>query len=166
MKKRLFYGLLVVCLTILFVGCATRSVEEIGRGNRSSKRRVLIATQQSPFKEAVVSKVVEGLEKEACYVKIIDIKKLAEEPIEHYEAIVMINTCQARRLNRHARKFLTRVEGKEKIILLTTAGDEHWKPKGVTVDAITSASEMNKAGAIADLIMDKVQTLLKGSGSV
>ncbi len=166
MKSRLFYGVLMISLNIVLLGCTSRMVKTTERGDKDCKKKVLIATQQSRFKEAVVSRVVAALEKDTCYVKIIDLRKLAGESTENYEAIVIVNTCWAGRLNRHARKFLKNVQEKEKIILLTTAIGEDWKPKAVKVDAVTSASKMNKADAIADLIIDKVQILLaKKTGS-
>ena len=130
------------------------------RGDKNCEKRVLIAAQQSEFKEAVVSKVVEGLEQDACYVKVIDVKKLREESTGDYEAMVIVNTCKMWRLNRHVRKFLKKVQETGKIVLLTTAGDPEWKAKGVQVDAITSASEMEEVGAVAETVLEKVRTLL------
>lgn len=44
--------------------------------------------------------------------------------------------------------------------LLTTAGGEDYKPKGMQVDAITSASKLEEVGAVAEIVLDKVRTLL------
>ena len=124
------------------------------------EKRLLIAAQQSEFKETVVSKVVEGLEQDACYVKVIDVKNLRKESTADYEAIVVVNTRKMWRLNRHAKKFLKKVQESKKVVLLTTAGDPQWKAKGVQVDAITSASRMDEVGAIAETVLEKVRALL------
>lgn len=147
-------------------GCTLRTVKVIERNDKDSRKRVLVATQQSRFKEAVVSRVVEILEKDACYIKVIALKDLGSESTENYEAIIVVNTCRAWRLNGHARKFLKNVQEKGKIILVTTAKNENWRPKAVAVDAITSASEMTKVDAIAETIIHKVRTFrAKETGS-
>ena len=94
--------------------------------------------------------------------KVIDLKKLTEESITHYSALVIVTTCKMGRLNRRARKFFKHLQKKDegKIILLATAGDEKYEPKVGQVDAITSASEMEKAGAVAERIVAKVRALL------
>ena len=157
-KRRWFYGVLAM---FVLSGCASQ-VEVIERGDKSCGKRVLIATQQSEFKDAVVSGIVEELGKEPCYVKVIDLKKLTDESIESYEVLVIVTTRKIWRLNRHARKFFKHVPEKEegKIILLTTADGEDYEPKVGKVDAITSASKMEKAGAVAERIVSKVRALL------
>ena len=92
--------------------------------------------------------------------KVIDLRKLAEEATEDYEAMVIVNTRKMWRLNRHARKFLKKVQKSKKVVLLTTAGDPEWKAKGVQVDAIKSASETEEVGAVAEAVLEKVRTLL------
>ena len=58
-KSRWFYGALVM---FVLSGC-TSQVEVIERGNRNCEKRVLIATQQSEFKDTVISGILEGLER-------------------------------------------------------------------------------------------------------
>ena len=154
-KSRWLVGALVM---FVLSGCASQ-VEVIERGDRNCEKRVLIATQQSEFKDAVVAGIVEELGKEPCYVKVIDLKKLTEESIAHYSALVIVTTCKIGRLNRHARKLFKHVQEEEgKIILLTTVGQKYDSKMG-QVDETTSASEMEKAGAVAESIVGKVRAL-------
>ena len=155
-KNRWLVGAL---LMFVLAGCASQ-VEVIEQGDRNCGKRVLIATQQSAFKDAVVAGIVEELEKDSCYVKVVDLKKLTEESIAHYSALVIVTTCKIGRLNRHARKFFKCLPEKDegKIILLTTVGQKYDSKMG-QVDAITSASEMEKAGAVAETIVGKVRAL-------
>ncbi len=155
-KSRWLVGALVM---FVFAGCASQ-VEVIERGDKDCGKRMLIATQQSAFKDAVVAGIVDGLDKDSCYVKIIDLKNLTDESIAHYSALVIVTTCKIGRLNRHARKFFKRLPEKDegKVILLTTVGQKYDSKMG-QVDAITSASEMEKVGAVAGTIIGKVRTL-------
>jgi len=145
---------------LVLAGCASQ-VEVIERGEGNCGKRVLIATQQSAFKDTVVSGIVDGLEKDSCYVKVIDLKKLAGESVAHYDALVIVTTCKMWRLNRHARKFFKHLPEKDegKIILLTTVGQKYDSKMG-QVDAITSASKMEKAGVVAESIVGKIRVLL------
>ena len=157
-KRRWLYGALMV---FVLSGCVSQ-VEVIERGDRNCERRVLIATQQSEFKDAVVSGILEGLDEDSCYMKVINLKKLADESTAHYDVLVVVNTCKMGRLNGRARRFFKHVQEKEegKIILLTTVGSGDYEPKIGKVDAITSASEMEKAGALAERIAGKVRAFL------
>jgi hypothetical protein len=153
-------ALVPVIVGLAFCGCAAKAVNTTEWGDLKAAQRVLIATQKSEFKEAVVSRIVEDLEKDLFYVKVIDIKKLRQEPATDYDAVVVINTCKAWRLTGGASKFVKEFPDKDKVVLLTTAGGEDWKPKKVEVDAITSASKEQKADPVAEDIVARVRKIL------
>ena len=156
-KNRWLVGPLVM---FVLSGCASQ-VEVIEQGDKNCGKRVLIATQQSAFKDAAVAGIVGGLDKNSCYVKVVDLRKLADESVTYYDALVIVTACKIGRLNRYARKFFKHLSEKDegKIILLTTIGQKYDSKMG-QVDAITSASEMEKAGAVAGAIVGKVRALL------
>lgn len=161
MKNKLFYSLLLIFLSISLSACTPQMIKETKIGDDKNNKKVLIATQKSEFKEAVVYKVAEALGKDGYFVKIINLEKLIGEPTEKYSAIVIVNDCWAHRLNEHVREFLKNVPMYEeyKIILLTTAMNENWKPTLTGIDAITSASQMDKATPIAETIINKIRSL-------
>ncbi|MCP4689471.1 MAG: hypothetical protein GY859_15565 [Desulfobacterales bacterium] len=162
MKKRTWRFLILISVCAALSGCALKTVKTVEMGDEMNRgSRILIATQSSEFKETVISGVVHALERDPCYIKMIDVTKLAEESADRYDAIVIVNTCMAYRLNESALKFLDNVGDKEKIILLTTAADERKEYHPVEVDAITSASRMSKADEIAGAIVVKVRALLE-----
>jgi len=97
-KDRAFSALVLVMAFLAFYGCAAKAVNTTEWGDLKADQRVLIATQRSEFKEAVVSRVVEDLEKDLCYVKVIDLKQLKIDSATDYDAIVVVNTCKAWRL--------------------------------------------------------------------
>ena len=166
MKKVAFKSIAFAIVGLAFSGCAAKAVNTTEWGDLKADQRVLIATQRSEFKEAVVSRVVEGLEKDLCYVKVIDLKRLEDEPATDYDAVVVVNTCKAWRLTGGALKFVKEFPDKDKVVLLTTTGGEDWKPKSVEVDAITSASTEQKADPVADEIARKVRKILNPDDAI
>ena len=165
MKDRVFSALVLVVASLAVCGCAAKAVNTTEWGDLRADQRVLIATQRSEFKEAVVSRVVEDLEKDRFYVKVIDLERLEHEPAKDYDAIVVVNTCKAWRLTGGASKFVKAFPDKDRVVLLTTAGGEDWKPKSVEVDAITSASKDQKADPVAEDIVARVRKILGAEGA-
>ncbi len=160
MKHRAFALIVLAMAVLAFGGCAAKAVKTNEWGDLKSDQRVLIATQRSEFKEAVVSRIAEDLEKDLCYVRVIDLKELEIDTATDFDAVVVVNTCKAWRLTGGASKFVKEFPDKEKVVLLTTAGGEDWTPKAVKVDAITSASEEKKADPVAEDIVGRVRKIL------
>ena len=160
-KERAFSSLALVAVALVAFGCAVRAIKTTETGDPRAHNKVLIATQRSEFKEAVVSRIVEDLRKDLHYVKVIDLKVLKDEPAREYDAIVVVNTCKAWRMSRGASSFVKSFEEKEKVVLLTTAGGGDWMPKSVGVDAITSASKSQKVDPLADDIVGRVRRILE-----
>lgn len=160
MKGRAFTSLVLVAAALAFCGCAVRAVKTTEAGDPGARQRVLIATERSEFKEAVVKRIVEDLQKDLCYVKVIDLKRLKREPADDYGAVVVVNTCKAWNLSRRASKFVKNFPDKDRVVLLTTAAGEGWKHGPLGVDAITSASKTRKIDPVADEISGKVRKIL------
>jgi hypothetical protein len=159
-RNRAISSLVLVVVGLAFCGCAVRAVKTTEAGDPWAGNKVLIATQRSEFKEAVVSRVVEDLRADLCYVKVIDLKALKDEPATEYDAVVVVNTCKAWSLTRGASRFVKNFEDKEKVVLLTTAGGGDWMPKSAGVDSITSASKSQKVDPLADEIVGRVRKIL------
>ena len=160
MNRQFFYGLLLSFLSLNLSLSALKAAEGEKR-DRPAGTKILIVTQKSQFKEAVVSKITESLRKDGYFAKVINIKKLSVESTEDYQAIIIVNTCWTWRLNSHVRKFLKKVreDEKKKIVLLITGIVKRWGSKVAGVEAVTAASRMNKTGDIADAIINKVRIL-------
>ena len=167
MKIRLLYGLSFMFLGIVFCGCAGTPVMILERGDKDAAKRVLIATEQSEFKEAVTSRIMDTLEQEGCFVRLIGLENLADESVGHYGAIVIINSYEFWQIDWDASDFIDSVDEKaqEKIILLTTVGgtlqEQIFNPGRGNVDSISSASVMSKADSISGEIIEKIQVLLE-----
>ena len=142
---------------ILVVACNLRSVETSeSEGVTPSAARILIATENSKFKRAVVSDVRQGLKPGNPYIKVIDVKALRRESTYNYDAVVIVNTCMAGRPDPRVEEFIQNAAEKDKLVVLTTGKLDSWKPDSKEVDAMTSASVMDQAATVARQIVDAV----------
>ncbi|MFH1981741.1 MAG: hypothetical protein ABIL58_07850 [Pseudomonadota bacterium] len=145
---------------ILAAGCAPKAVKTISFGTDTAAKRVLIATEQSDFKDAVISSVTGALDPATVHVKVIDIKRLSAEAPASYDAVILINTVYAWQMNKQAAAFLKNDTARQRVILLSTANGEDWEAGIDGVDAITSASEAAKVPAVSAAVSARLQRIL------
>jgi len=155
LSMRLLWGM---ALAITLASTSTRAQEP------QSAKRVLIATEQSAFKDAVAAEVAKTLRQDGHSVTIIGLEKLGAEPAGDYQAIVLINTCRAWRPSRGVRDFLRQLseQDRKRLLVLTTANSGECDVKVNGVDAISSASKRANAPAISQRLIDKVRARLAG----
>lgn len=161
MKRMLYgWGLVLVCL-VYAAGCSRWvkvPTSEYGEAG-SAKGRVLIATESSDFKDAVLDGVIPELQKDGLYVKVIDVNGLAEEKDSDYQCIVILNTCVAWGLDSVVNRFVETALDKQKIFILVTAGNDEWKvSESMGVDAMTSASESDQTDALAEKVLEEIRS--------
>ncbi len=90
--------LLLIFLSLILWGCASPPVETTQSGPVAvSKKRVLIATQNTKFKQAVVSEIRNALNNNSFYIKVVDIKNLRYQGTREFSAVVIINRALAGR---------------------------------------------------------------------
>lgn len=123
-----------------------------------SSPRILIATQGSEFKDAVVTGVVEPLRARAAYVKVMDVSSLPGVDVGEWDAVALLHTWEMRKPPKEVRAFVDRVRGSGKLVVLTTSGAGDFKIDGV--DAISSASVVADAPARAGDILAKLDAIL------
>ena len=126
------------------------------------EHRVLIATQGSAFKDAVVSALIAHLKERKVYIKVIDVSALPGVDEGKWSAIVVIHTWENWKPQADAKAFLERAKDLNKVIVVTTSGRGDFKMEGV--NAITSASVMANAPAIAAKIESRLAPLLETGG--
>ena len=124
-----------------------------------------MATQSSKFKQAVVAEIYDQLNQNSIYLKIIDVRGLKNQSGAEFSAVVIINRCMAGRPDPRVESFIDREPQKNKIIVLTTGIRDSWKPDTSEVDAISSASVLDKSDQIAGSIVDRVLALVNSKGS-
>ena len=123
--------------------------------------KVLVATQGSSFKNALVSGITEDLGKKQVYIKVIDVSALPEINEAEWHALVVVNTCQSGKMQADAKDYLARAKELKKIILLTTSGSGSWKPEEVPVDSISSASRKKQVQPLVTEILKRLDGILE-----
>lgn len=108
------------------------------------------------LKQAVVSEIYDRLKQKDIYLKIIDVNGLKRQSTAEYAAIVIINRCMAGRPDPRVESFIDREPRKNKLIVLTTGIQDSWTPDTPGVDAMTSASVLDKSDHVARLIAERI----------
>jgi rhodanese-related sulfurtransferase len=121
------------------------------------EHHVLVATQGSDFKNAVVEGVVAQLKGRPVNIQVIDVTELLNIKVDDWDAIVVLHTWENWQAEPTAKLFIEQQPNLNKIIVLTTSGDGHLKMPGV--DAITSASLLQDVAKHVDLISRRIDKL-------
>lgn len=125
-------------------------------------KRVLVATEASNFKDAVVMQLAETLRKDGHTVDIIGLDLLGAKTIGDFQAIVLVNSCRAWRPNSAVRDFLKKLSDadKKKLVVLTTANSGECDLKVGGIDAISAASKRTGIAAVSQTVVDKLRARL------
>lgn len=158
-------GLVVGALVILFIAFAfwyraSYSMEIVAgyEVNTNSQQHVLIATQGSKFKDAIVARLVEQLKARPVDIKVIDVSDLSTVQESDWNAIVIIHTWEYSKPPKAVQEFAARIQSKSNVVVLTTSGDGDYKLGGY--DAISSASKLSEVDAIVDELINKIDRIL------
>lgn len=123
----------------------------------NNPHRLLIATQGSTFKNAVVKGLVDHFGREPVYIKVIDIGELNKTDVGEWNAIVILHTWENWKPPYAIDEFFRRQLPTGKIVVLTTSGKGSFKMEGV--DAITSASLVEEVPIKTEQIIQRVEQL-------
>jgi hypothetical protein len=122
------------------------------------KIKVLIATQGSDFKDAVVAGVVDYLKHKPVYIKVIDTSSLPQVTEAQWHAIVVIHTWENLKPPAEVAAYFARANSLNKVVTLTTSGNSSYKMDGI--HAISAASEMKEVAARVADINNRLEAIL------
>lgn len=123
-------------------------IEPYEINTKGSSNSVLIATQESLFKNSLTYSLVDELKDDDVYLKVIDVTSLSNQDESAYDLIFLIHTWEIYRLPVEVETFLDAVKDKSKIYSIGTSGSGDLELKGV--DGITSASEITNKEYIVE----------------
>ncbi len=118
---------------------------------------VLIATQGSKYKNAVVDAVVAQIKDLPVHIRVVDVSALDKEDPANWNAIVILHTWEIGEPEEHSKKFVDRAPGRNLIVVTTSGSGEQ---KLDTVDGISSASRMDDVNWIANMIVNRIQIMV------
>jgi tetratricopeptide (TPR) repeat protein len=129
-----------VAFTVYVILYYPRKAEPFEINTSNPTQDILIATQGSDFKNALVKTLCDSLRQSSAHVKGVDVGSLAEVNDEDWDRILIICTFMVR-LNRDVNRFVDSASTPERILLFVTSGGADWQPEPeLMVDAVTSAS--------------------------
>lgn len=133
-------GIMLLLFIVYVVLYYPRKANAFEINSSDQVKRILIATQDTDFKNAYVDVLCNSLKGQAVYVQGIDVGDLEHVVVEEWNNILIINSFVIR-LNKHVHKIITNSRAPEKFLVFVTSGGADWKPgEDFKVDAITSAS--------------------------
>lgn len=123
-------------------------------------RKLLIATQGSPFKDSITAVITNRYNSDSVVVEVIDVKALANTDVEYFDAILLIYRWEAGAPPETVQSFLNdNSRLKNKMVVLTTSWNGLEKVKDI--DAITGASIVKDVPIFTQKIIKRLDRLLK-----
>lgn len=153
-------GLLLVAFVIYLLLNIQGEAESFEVGSPELEQKVLIASQGSNFKNALVDSLTEHLKEKSFYIKVVDVSALGEVNEDEWNALVLIHTTQQNRLQPDVKEYLNRAKDLSMVILVTTSGPGEWKTKDYEVDIFTSASKMDELSSLTTKILARLDLIL------
>jgi hypothetical protein len=115
--------------------------------------------ESTSFKDALVEEIIEGLNDGATYIKVIDHKSsLGGVDPRDFTVVFITNSGAKAEVRPWVLEWLESVKNYDDNIILHTTQINDWNPP-VEVDSITSASDKDNVGAIAQDIILRIKNL-------
>ncbi len=155
-----FMAVLGIVFILYYLIYSQEVIEPFEVNSSALETKVLIGSQGSDFKNALLEKLTERIRKKDIYIRAIDVTTLSGINEESWDAIILINAIQWYKLQKDVRVFLNSAQTTDRIIMLATSGDGDVKPKEGKIDTITSASKMNRLDEKLERILSKLESIL------
>ena len=127
--------------------------------SQKAPTKIVLATQGSEFKNEITQNITEHYKLDPVYLKIIDIKLLANVNPMDYDAIVILHTWENWKPPTAVKDFTERAKPyKEKIIMLSTSGSGSSKIEDF--DALAGESILEKTEEFSNQIILKIDSIL------
>ncbi len=120
---------------------------------------VLIATQGSEFKDAVLENVLEELTTLEYYIKVTDVSNLKEIAYQDWNAICLMHTWEQWKAPRSVTDFVESIPIPNDLIVIATSGSGNSQiPR---VDGITSASNLSDVETVSNQIVNRIKSAVQ-----
>ena len=164
MNRYLKIGLYIVAMLLLFwvsyvLKFSMGTSEEYEVTVSENAPSILIATQQSEYKDEVTKKVVDYFKHYDLNIKVIDISNLGKINEEDYTSIAVIHTWEYSKPPQEVKNFIQIVKDKDKVFTLSTSGDGNYRSE--EVDGISAASRMLSSESDSESIINWIKSRLK-----
>lgn len=135
------------------------TVEPYAIYSSSFKDKLLIASQGSDFKNAVVKGVVTYYENIPLFIRVIDVSGLPQVNPADYDAVLILHTWEYDRPPKTVTQFITEnMEYSEMFVVLSTSGEGDNTIQGV--DGFAGESIMVDVPGYIDQVVKKIDTIM------
>lgn len=156
-------SLMLVLIALGFWYKATYSMEDTAPKQvnlADLDTKILIATQGSDFKRAIVTNIVNHFKLDSTFLNIIDVKDLNTKNTNDYKAIVILHTWEYGNPPPSVLDFIAEnLKYKSKLIVMATSGKGTNKIGGI--DALSGESIIEDASDYSDEIIERINRILK-----
>lgn len=146
---------LLRCLTILLFAFSFFSYFYVSKyamgicqariiNDRTAAKSLLIASQQSNYKDELTNRLIDGLMEEDIFIELIDIRDLGQVNTSNYDAYVLMHTWEMYKAPSSIISFTERVDS-DRVFVVGTSGAGNLSLQGV--DGISSASVLHNLNA-------------------
>lgn len=157
-------GLVVIISTLYLIIMNEPALEGWEAGDPDSPKQVLIAASGSDYKKQLIRDVIDRLQSDAIFFKVIGLKELPETDPAGYQAIAILNSCEMYKMDEKVRSFLKKYPEPEKIVLLVTSGNSEWTPEDEAYkgyNAISGASSKEYHDTMLAELTGRIRQLLQ-----
>lgn len=162
-RALILLGLLIVLIAFAFwykVSYSMELAQNQGINSPNSITKILIATQGSEFKNAVVANIIDNYKNDSIHLKTIDVSQLPQIDTNIYNAIVVLHTWEYGHPPQSVIEFVTKnKEFEYKMIVYSTSGAGDNKIEGI--DALSGESILENVTVTSDNIIARIENLLK-----
>lgn len=130
-------------------------------GPKDASRRVVLATEPTRFKDALIQEMTRLLDDGSTYVLVVNHARgaLRELDPRQYSAVFISNSGATAQVRPWVLEFLDRVAEFDRNVILHTTQTTVWTPP-VKVDSITSASDMGAVRRLAQDYVNRIRRML------
>lgn len=164
-KKQIFVGILIfICiLFVSFTGLKkSLTITPYEVGNKSTSTKILVATENSDFKNYALDKIINSFDKDT-YFKIINIKDINKENHNIFNKTIVFNSVWFGKIDGSVKSLVSIQSNKDKIILIATSGSGEWN-NPANIDAITVATKKNQDATSKDIIVEDILKKIHKTG--
>ncbi len=158
MTTKIMHSILIMFI-ILAVSCAGRQIKEESFKSEGAKYNFVFVSDPTVFKETIHQKLIEKYKGQA-NIDLLGIDKLKDIKANNYNIILIMDTCIAGSpSSKSLNSFISNTDDKRKIVLFVSAGSSY-KFSSSGIDAITSASKVEKTDAVYSEISRKIDQII------
>ncbi|MHC5033855.1 MAG: hypothetical protein ACYTFZ_02300 [Planctomycetota bacterium] len=152
--------LAALCMCLIGLPACAGRVEQRQLHDDALDRKVLIASRDTDFKNAVLTKVLDAFGEEHVFVQVVDVSDLAAQDTKRFDVVVILDRVWAWSLSGPTKEFLAKEADQDRVVLLATSADPDWVCGDPAVDAVTAASRKADVDAVAQDLIVRIRSRL------